>query len=579
MSIYKSSSLAMIPTAYKDGKLYSVRPTDGDGDFTFSRGSNLAATRVDVNGLIEKGRENVLRQSNQFDTTWLQSGTITRTSGQSGYDGTSDAWLLDKGSASAYIYQSVSNSGVATFSCYVKAGTTDWFRVRINTTSTTQSCFYDLTNGVIGTDTSIESKMESIGNGWYRCILTLNATTTEVRLYPADGNLDLSGTSGNIYIQDAQLEQGLVATDYIETGTSAAQSGILEDMPRLDYSGGSCPSLLLEPSRTNIHTNSEYVDAYVKSRSTITTNATTSPEGVMNASKVIPLSTSTGWAGVNAPNHSFTSGDTYTLSVFAKAGEYNYCQVGGSTPAFNGSFATINLTNGVVEHQSGITATTEDYGSGWYRISFTHTAIATTSSPIGFFAVYSTAVSSRLATQVGDDTSGVYMYGWQAEEGSYPTSYIPTYGTSQTRSGEDSGTIDVSSLDVTANYTLFYEVSDFNVTANSTWVRQNGSNGSALEAYGSTMILWIDGGVWYPFGHGVSGVGSNTKKAITYDGVKVRAYSDGVLVGTRDADKNRWDNLTYFDMTNGSSQMVNWNQVLIFPTALTDSECIALTTL
>jgi hypothetical protein len=32
----------------------------GDGDFTFSRGSNLAATRVDVNGLIEKGRENLL---------------------------------------------------------------------------------------------------------------------------------------------------------------------------------------------------------------------------------------------------------------------------------------------------------------------------------------------------------------------------------------------------------------------------------------------------------------------------------------------------------------------------------------
>ena len=70
MSIYKSSSLAMIPTAYKDGKLYSIRPTDGSGDFTFSRGSNLAATRVDVNGLIEKGRENLVLQSNQFDTSW-----------------------------------------------------------------------------------------------------------------------------------------------------------------------------------------------------------------------------------------------------------------------------------------------------------------------------------------------------------------------------------------------------------------------------------------------------------------------------------------------------------------------------
>ena len=68
----------MIPSAYKDGKLYSIRPTDGSGDFTFSRGSNLAATRVDVNGLIEKGRENLLLQSNQFDTTWYNFNTTQR---------------------------------------------------------------------------------------------------------------------------------------------------------------------------------------------------------------------------------------------------------------------------------------------------------------------------------------------------------------------------------------------------------------------------------------------------------------------------------------------------------------------
>ena len=44
-------SLAMIPSGYKDGKVYSVLPSNGDGDFTFSRGSN--ATRVNSSGLIE----------------------------------------------------------------------------------------------------------------------------------------------------------------------------------------------------------------------------------------------------------------------------------------------------------------------------------------------------------------------------------------------------------------------------------------------------------------------------------------------------------------------------------------------
>ena len=109
MSLYKDASLVMIPSAYKDGKLYSIRPTDGSGDFTFSRGSNLAATRVDVNGLIEKGRENLLLQSNQFDTTWGNSNS-TETSGQTGYDGSSDAWLLNATNAAGYIFQNISNT-------------------------------------------------------------------------------------------------------------------------------------------------------------------------------------------------------------------------------------------------------------------------------------------------------------------------------------------------------------------------------------------------------------------------------------------------------------------------------------
>jgi len=62
MSFFDDASLVFLPSgqAGKDGKAYSMKPTNGDGDFTFSRGSNLTATRVDSNGLIEKGRENLL---------------------------------------------------------------------------------------------------------------------------------------------------------------------------------------------------------------------------------------------------------------------------------------------------------------------------------------------------------------------------------------------------------------------------------------------------------------------------------------------------------------------------------------
>ena len=37
MALKDNASLALIPAAYKTSKVYSALPTDGDGDFTFSR--------------------------------------------------------------------------------------------------------------------------------------------------------------------------------------------------------------------------------------------------------------------------------------------------------------------------------------------------------------------------------------------------------------------------------------------------------------------------------------------------------------------------------------------------------------
>ena len=44
MGLKDTASLALIPAAYKTSKIYSALPTDGDGDFTFTRSGN--ATRV-----------------------------------------------------------------------------------------------------------------------------------------------------------------------------------------------------------------------------------------------------------------------------------------------------------------------------------------------------------------------------------------------------------------------------------------------------------------------------------------------------------------------------------------------------
>src|SRR5210317_81278 len=163
----EQASLIMVPSGYEDGTLGSLKPLDGSGDFTFSRGSDISATRVNADGYIEKGYENLLLQSNQFDTTWSTSSANV-TSGQTGYDGTNDAWILDKSSFAGQVKQSISISGVNTLSVYLKAGTLNF--ARIVTTTGLVSVTIDLSNGVFASVSGgiISKTIESSGNGFYK---------------------------------------------------------------------------------------------------------------------------------------------------------------------------------------------------------------------------------------------------------------------------------------------------------------------------------------------------------------------------------------------------------------------------
>ncbi len=553
MSLYKDASLVMIPSAYKDGKLYSIRPTDGSGDFTFSRGSNLAATRVDVNGLIEKGRENLLLQSNAFDTTWVSSNT-TETGGQSGYDGTSDAWLITKSSAFANVAQSVSASGVNTYSVYAKANTLNWLRIVGGSTS----AYFDLSNGVVGsTDAGNIAKMTSIGSGWYRCEVAMNASTTIMRIYPAQADNDVTGTSGSIYIQDAQLEAGLVATDYISTGASTAQAGILEDMPRLDYSG-SCPALLLEPQRTNGFAQSEYFKGLMTTDAgiTIDVNAGASPDGLQNASRL---------------NFNAASRSMYRAVNFAGQHTFSfYVKAEGSNIGKTFDFKIRDTGGGDVNHDVPLTGE-------WVRHDFQYSD----ANLIEF--------TNRSSTTIG--TGGFLLWGIQVEAGSYPTSYIPTYGSSVTRSG-DACYLQNADVHSSGAGTIFFEVGDYDTNTSASGFNKilvfdevatsSLDNVIYFEEYaGNNTILIRKGGSTLlqstPNYQDLRG----SKIAIKWSSEEAKIFIDGVLNKTYTGDASL--DIEYFGFDNPYNgdivSTIKMKQLVGFPTALTDSECIALTTL
>ena len=562
MSLYKDSTLAMIPTAYKDGKLYSVRPTDGSGDFTFSRGTT--ATRVASSGYIEKGRENLSLYSNTF-SSWnaVSGGSVT--SGQSGYDGTSDAWLLTSGAATySRIERTISHTGLYTISVYAKAGTLGWLSFENSGISSDES-YFDLTTGTLGSlgTNVITANIESVGSGWYRCSATLSGTSATQRIYPAVGNGDLNSAQGNIYIQDFQFEQGLVATDYIETTTTSVSAGILEDMPRLDYSGGaSCPALLLEPQRSNELAHSEYILIQYKSTgATIEYNQALSPEGLNNACR---LNGQNGWI---FDRYQAFNGSALTMSIFAKAGTCDKFRLFHDGASITSQYVDFNLTTGVVIGSSGNLLTgsgIEDYENGWYRCHISMSASATS----GAFERI-----QLLAT--GD----MYVYGWQQEYGSYPTSYIPTYGSSVTRSADNA--VATHTIADTETLTYFSEfIAPAQQSGGGEHLLENSSGSSRIRVYqnnSTTIRVRTDvpsANFDYTYSSLGISVGDVVKICLRVENGVMTAFINGVEKNTFAA-----ATINFGKLHLRPQSIMSVDSTIIFPTALTDSECIALTTL
>jgi len=474
---YDKSSLTFIPSGYRDGKLYSQKPLSTDGELSFSRGSDIEATRVNANGYIEKAQVNLLLQSNTYsNATWVKGtgGTgVSVTGGQSGYDGTSDAWLLAKNAAVEAMNQSISTSGVQTLSIYAKAGTLNWLRLGLGG-GTFSSAYFDLQNGALGASISniVTSKIEAIGGGWYRCSVVCNKAVNAIYVYPADGDGDTSGTSGNIYIQDAQLNYGLVAQTYQETTTAAVVSGITDNMPRLNYdpANPTCPSLLLEGSRNNGNDHSEYFGGtgFGIVAATQTPNAATSPEGVNNATSFVGSASKA--EHIIYTNGSSTYNGATTISIFAKANGYDYFVLGAGAQSLNKP-VLFNIANGTKvgnftgwsSYGAPIDSDIEDYGNGWYRLSVTFDATSGVNTNMFFGSLPTDSVASGANSSTQNGTDGSYIYGAQIESGSYMTSMIPTYGASATRTSESASKTSATAIIGQTEGTFFVEV-DFTDT-------------------------------------------------------------------------------------------------------------------
>ena len=242
--------LALIPTGYKAGKLYSVLPESGVGDFTVVRATE--ATRVNEEGLIETMGANVPRldysgggcpvlltepqrtnritHSEDFsNAAWSKVNSNITINNQISPDGTLNASLMASTSAGSYISDSLATYNPSDFSIFVKYIDQQFVQLYSGASGNFYATF-DIQNQVIGASGAWTSnlKIENYGNNWYRisCVFTGAAVGSSVRIGFAQsltstwGGLNTSfGTSLLLY--GAMLENSSYPTSYIKTSGSA----------------------------------------------------------------------------------------------------------------------------------------------------------------------------------------------------------------------------------------------------------------------------------------------------------------------------------------------------------------------
>jgi hypothetical protein len=229
------------------------------------------------------------------------------------------------------------------------------------------------------------------------------------------------------------------------TGTFVGSNGLIQsaaiDAPRFDFSPVTLAplGLLIEEQRVNLFLYSAQFDnaAWVKGNSTVTANATTSPDGTANADKLVE-NTATSTHQITQQT-AFVSGTTYTWSFFVKAAERSVVRVLFPAAAFTSNLtANFDLATGAWRTASptpsaALTLTSQNAGNGWYRITASTAATASVNQTILLLMCDS---PSNTGNYTGDGTSGVFIWGAQLEAGAFPTSYIPTVASTVTRAAD-----------------------------------------------------------------------------------------------------------------------------------------------
>jgi hypothetical protein len=302
----------------------------------------------------------------------------------------------------------------------VTAGQTHTSSIYVRRVSGSGTVQFENQGSTSGGDHNVTSQ---VGSDWTRIDTQFNGSTSggvvtafAIRLFTEGDSLEIAAP---------QVEIGGSPTTFVAntTGNPKFITGATFG-PRV-------PMILVEPSATNTIRWSESSSAYnYGSGITFASSDILAPNGQSSAFKMTPDGSNNTNRGGSSYSGFYNTNDVVTMSVWLKTDGYDYfLRVGGF---FGSESALFDSLDGSLKSTEGnvISASSEDYGNGWFRYKITYTFQNTINNRYLYAGVrLAKRDASNNPVELFDgtgETTGVLVYGTQFELGSVATSYIPT---------------------------------------------------------------------------------------------------------------------------------------------------------
>jgi hypothetical protein len=298
--------------------------------------------------------------------------------------------------------------------------------------------------------------------------------------------LDLNFAKNKSLI-DTLTGRNLITFSRSSTATYVGADGLIKyaasGAARFDHNPatGESLGLLIEEARTNLNLNSA---ATYNGLTNITSNSFLAPDGTLTAATFQPPANSNSGGthelyGVYPTVGTISVGNTVT--VYARRNPGSAMKYLVLRLLTSGYINYYNLETGVVTVNDGsMPGSMTNVGNGWWRCQLTNNI------PGGSTVLLRTFVSTVLSIAPQTNGDPIYLWGVQNEAGSFPTSYIPTSGSTVTRAA------DVASMTGT-NFSSWYNQSQGTFSANLLPIEpaNDGSGGGAvfLDLQGDGFIL------------------------------------------------------------------------------------------